>query len=239
MKALLISISILGFHISSFSQTNTFPDNGNVGIGTLNPQAWFPGNVLQLNGNRPILRLAPNIEGGLGTILFKGSYSETPGTPDEFHLNYVSSVTNPRITIGTYQNQGAVGFSILGNGNVGIGTEFPADKLSVNGKIRAHEIKVEAANWPDYVFAKEHQLPTLQETEKHIKEKGHLPGIPSAVDVKTNGIDVGEMNAKLLQKIEELTLYLIEQSKELRNQNSKIEAQSEEIKTLKSKILIN
>ncbi|SMC75173.1 hypothetical protein [Pedobacter africanus] len=101
------------------------------------------------------------------------------------------------------------------NGNVGIGTATPDSKLAVNGNIRAHEIKVETANWPDYVFAKDYELPTLQETEKHIKTKGHLPGIPSAAEVKANGIDLGEMNAKLLQKIEELTLHLIRQQKEI------------------------
>ncbi|HWW38511.1 MAG TPA: hypothetical protein VNZ46_04335, partial [Pedobacter sp.] len=101
------------------------------------------------------------------------------------------------------------------NGNVGIGTTDPTDKLSVNGKIRAKEIKVETQNGPDYVFKKGYQLSSLEETEKHIHENGHLPGIPSATEVKTNGIDLGEMNAKLLKKIEELTLYLIEQQKQI------------------------
>nr|WP_121273835.1 hypothetical protein [Pedobacter schmidteae] len=100
-------------------------------------------------------------------------------------------------------------------GDVGIGTaNMLGYKLAVNGKIRAQEIKVEASPWPDYVFSKDYSLPTLQETEKHIKDKGYLPGIPSAEEVKTNGIDIGEMNAKLLQKIEELTLHLIEMKKE-------------------------
>ncbi|WP_316810315.1 hypothetical protein [Pedobacter heparinus] len=100
-------------------------------------------------------------------------------------------------------------------GDVGIGTyDTKGYKLAVNGKIRAQEIKVETANWPDYVFTKDYRLPTLQQTEQHIKEKGHLSGIPSAAEVKANGIGLGEMNAKLLQKIEELTLHLIEISKE-------------------------
>jgi hypothetical protein len=99
------------------------------------------------------------------------------------------------------------------NGNLGIGTSSPTEKLSVNGKIRAREIKVETINWPDYVFAKDYELPSLEETEQYIKEKGHLPGIPSAEEVKVSGVDLGEMNTKLLQKIEELTLHLIEQQK--------------------------
>ncbi len=99
------------------------------------------------------------------------------------------------------------------NGNVGIGTPSPTHKLSVNGNIRAHEIKVETANWPDYVFAKDYKLTSLQETEFYIKKNGHLPGFPSAMEVEKNGVDLGEMNAKLLQKIEELTLHLIQQAK--------------------------
>ena len=105
---------------------------------------------------------------------------------------------------------------IDGHGNIGIGTLTPQEKLSVNGKIRAQEIKVEVAGWPDYVFARNYTLPTLQETENHIKEKGHLPGIPSAAEIKANGVDLGEMNAKLLQKIEELTLYIIELEKRVK-----------------------
>jgi hypothetical protein len=126
------------------------------------------------------------------------------------------------------------------NGNLGIGTKSPAERLSVNGKIRAHEIKVETANWPDYVFAKDYQLPSLLETEQHIKDKGHLPGIPSAEEVKSKGIDLGEMNAKLLQKIEELTLHLIASEKRNSLQNQKqlalIEQQQKDIEYLKSKI---
>jgi len=113
---------------------------------------------------------------------------------------------------GTVTNQG----DLFSTGNMGIGTtDTKGYKLAVNGKIRTQEIKVEAANWPDYVFAKDYKLLSLKETEQHIKEKGHLPGIPSAEEVKANGVDLGEMNIKLLKKIEELTLHLIEIKKEL------------------------
>lgn len=123
---------------------------------------------------------------------------------------------------------------IVNGGDVGIGTTDPKGyKLAVNGSVRAKEIKVENANWPDYVFAKSYPLRSLLETEKHIKEKGHLPGIPSAAEVKANGIDLGEMNAKLLQKIEELTLHMIELTKQNKLQNEKYDR---EIKYLKSKL---
>lgn len=99
-------------------------------------------------------------------------------------------------------------------GNVGIGTTNPTEKLSVNGTIRSKEVKVEASPWPDYVFSDNYQLTTLEELESFIKSKGHLPEVPSAEEVAENGIALGEMNALLLKKIEELTLYVIEIKKE-------------------------
>ena len=99
--------------------------------------------------------------------------------------------------------------------NVGIGTLDPQGyKLAVNGTIRAKEIKVDS-DWADFVFKKDYKLPTLGEVKKHIAEKGTLPGIPSESDVKANGVSLGEVNALLLQKIEELTLYVIKQQEEI------------------------
>lgn len=101
--------------------------------------------------------------------------------------------------------------NLLTTGSVGIGTtNTDGYKLTVNGIIRAKEIKVES-DWADFVFKKDYKLPTLREVEKHIEEKGTLPGVPSESDVKTNGVNLGEVNALLLQKIEELTLYAIKQ----------------------------
>ncbi|WP_420552376.1 hypothetical protein [Tenacibaculum aiptasiae] len=110
------------------------------------------------------------------------------------------------------------------NGKVGIGTtDTKGFKLGVNGKIAATEVKVATyANWADFVFEKEYELPTLKEVENHIKEKGHLKDIPSEAEVKKNGFYLGEMDSKLLQKIEELTLYTIQQEKELKNQKEEI-----------------
>ncbi|MCH5718189.1 hypothetical protein [Niabella hibiscisoli] len=110
-----------------------------------------------------------------------------------------------------------IAFHAKSNGNVGIGTRNPMEKLSVNGKIRAKEIKVETAEntWPDYVFIKEYKLPTLADVEKHIKEKGHLPEVPSASEVSEHehGLELGNNQALLLKKIEELTLYMIDMKK--------------------------
>ena len=181
--------------------TNIYNTNaGNVGIGTNNPD-----RTLAITGQLGISGVTP-------AVVFK----------------YVGSSTKVW-DIASFGNDLAINetgvlsrFILKSGGNVGIGISNPTEKLSVNGKIRAQEIKVETANWPDYVFAWDYKLPSLKETEKHIKEEGHLPGIPSAEEVKANGVELGEMNKKLLQKIEELTLHLIEQNKQLQLQNRRI-----------------
>jgi hypothetical protein len=105
---------------------------------------------------------------------------------------------------------------ILANsGNVGIGTSNPTHKLAVNGTVKAKEVIVETTGWSDYVFADNYALQPLAEVEAHIKTNKHLPGIPSAIQVAEQGVSVGYMQARLLAKIEELTLHQIAQEKEL------------------------
>lgn len=119
------------------------------------------------------------------------------------------------------------------NRRVGIGTSDPDSKLSVNGNIHTKEVRVDLIGWPDYVFNFNYNLPTLKEVEQHIKEKGHLKDIPSAEEVKENGIFLGEMNSKLLQKIEELTLYTINQEKRI----EALESKNEKLLLLVEKLL--
>jgi len=117
-------------------------------------------------------------------------------------------------------------------GNVGIGTDAPTERLSVNGKIRAQEVKVETANWPDYVFAEGYQLPSLRETAEFIKRNKHLPGVPKAAEVEENGLSLGEMNKILMQKVEELTLHLIEKDKKIEKQDEILSSVLERLKKL-------
>lgn len=126
-------------------------------------------------------------------------------------------------------------FSFI-SGNVGIGTWSPDSKLAVNGKVHAKEVKVDLIGWSDFVFEDNYALPSLKEVEQHIKEKGHLQDIPSAKEVEENGIYLGEMDAKLLQKIEELTLYAIEQEKKLKVQDQEIIEQRMKNKELEERL---
>jgi hypothetical protein len=98
---------------------------------------------------------------------------------------------------------------------VGIGTEnFGTYKLAVNGSIRSKEVVVETG-WADYVFDKKYKLPSLKEVEQFILKNKHLPNIPSAAEVEKQGLHVGEVQKKMMEKIEELTLYAISQQKEI------------------------
>ena len=114
---------------------------------------------------------------------------------------------------------------ISANGNIGIGTtDTKGYKLAVAGEMIAERVVVKLQTaWPDFVFKKSFSLRPLSEVEIFINQNSHLPEVPSAADVADKGIDVGAMNAKLLQKVEELTLYLIEMKKENEKQTQEIE----------------
>lgn len=121
------------------------------------------------------------------------------------------SPTNMRI----FSNGLSAMFINAANGNVGIGIDFPTNKLEVNGTIRSKELVVETANWPDYVFDDGYQLPSLNDVEQFIRQNKHLPNFPSAKSLEDKGLPVGDTQKKMMEKIEELTLYIIQQQKEI------------------------
>ncbi len=124
--------------------------------------------------------------------------------------------SDSRYIIETQGYNGAIdALMVSSSGKVGIGTRTLTEKLNVNGTIRAKEIIVETTGWSDFVFEENYELKSLSEVSVFIKENGHLPDIPSAEQVAEEGVTLGEMNARLLQKVEELTLYGIQQEKEL------------------------
>lgn len=138
-------------------------------------------------------------------------------------------VGNPR-----NNKSAALAIKALTNGNVGIGVANPQTKLAVNGTITTKEVKVTTAadDWPDYVFKEGYVLTPLIELEKQISRVGHLPELPSAHEVKSNGQLLGEINKQLIKKVEELTLYLIDQQKQIQKQDAEIERLSETLEHL-------
>jgi len=130
---------------------------------------------------------------------------------------------------GTGNSLSAPRMIINAGGNVEIGNAGPAAgyRLSVDGKIACEELRVELSeSWPDYVFAKEYHLPSLEAVKYHIETRGHLPGIPSAEEIEKEGLELGEMQRNMMEKIEELTLYIIAQ-------NERIEALETELNNRK------
>lgn len=129
-----------------------------------------------------------------------------------------NSNANSKLLINANGNKTEFGGTVLMNQNLGIGTVNFVDgantyRLAVNGKVRAKEVRVYSA-WADYVFQEGYALMPLSEVEQFVKDNGHLPGIPSAVEVESKGLELGAMQAKMMEKIEELTLHLIRLEKE-------------------------
>ncbi|HEY8938505.1 MAG TPA: hypothetical protein VIM65_24965 [Cyclobacteriaceae bacterium] len=161
-----------------------------------------------------------------------GSYSALYDYPNTLANSLLLSTNDAKaIQLGT---SGFVRMTVRDNGNVGIGTVLPSNpnnyKLAVNGKIGAKEVQVEntSATWADYVFKPDYKLMPLCEVESFIKENQHLPEIPSADEVKVNGHKLGEMDVLLLKKVEEMTLYIVEQEKRIKMLEEKILTQTKE-----------
>lgn len=183
-----------GVYGSSQYERFTILQNGNIGIGTSAPLAQLHIN----NNNYGSILLGDGSSGG-GVAITKESD------------NRIAFWNN-----GIYGSSQSERFTILQNGNVGIGTNNPGPyKLAVDGKIFARGVKVSLGTIADYVFDSTYQLRSLSSLEQYINQNKHLPGIPSAEQVKKEGgIELQEMNVKLLEKVEELTLYVIELKKE-------------------------
>jgi hypothetical protein len=130
------------------------------------------------------------------------------------------------------------GLRINNEGRVSIGTSESSAgyKLFVEEGIRTRKVKVDQASWPDYVFDKKYKLPSLEEVERFIQLNHHLPGINSAAKIELEGLDLGENQASLLLKIEELTLYIIAQDKISSGQKELLKKQGEQLLQLQQEL---
>lgn len=136
-----------------------------------------------------------------------------------------------------FNTAGITRVTIFENGFVGIGTTtVPTAELTVAGKVHAREVKVNvtAGSGPDYVFLDNYQLRTLRELSTYINQHRHLPDVPTAIEMESEGVNISEMNMLLLRKVEELTLYLLEQDKQMEAMSAKVLELQEEIAELKA-----
>ncbi len=188
------------------------PAGSNVGVGINNPSSKFHvnGGAIQISGNE-----TPSFKTGIAMgENSSGNYAWIQSNSSE------PLALNPKCQSGNSPNTNyvAIGFT---PGTYTIGTGYI---LAVKGKILCEELKVKyaAQNWPDYVFDAEYPLRSLKETETYIQEHKHLPDLPSAAQIKEEGLEIGAMNALLLKKIEELTLHVIRQEKEIKALREKV-----------------
>lgn len=171
---------LFGLPLFAMAQTNTFPNSGNVDVGTTSP--------------------LEKIHLQYGKLLIKSGAS-TNNAAHASGLKFVIDVDSRF-------------------------AEIPDAKLTVKGKVHAEEVKVDlSVPGPDYVFNEDYELRSLEEIREYIEENGHLPNIPSAAEMEENGVQLGLMNMKLLEKIEELVLYTL-------HQEEKVKALQQENKTL-------
>jgi hypothetical protein len=209
--------------------------NGNVGMGTATPTARL--TLASNNAANP--NTGTEIDYAGEKIAFR---NESSG--GNFDIGTIKMV-QPN---GYYLDRGDMVFStanggiggmgermrIDATGNVGIGTTLTsAYKLAVNGSVHAKQVNVDLTGWGDYVFNKDHSLRSLAEVKAYIDKNHHLPEMPSAATVEKEGINLGEMNKLLVKKVEELTLYLLDQQKTMAELQKQLKDQQKEIEQLK------
>jgi hypothetical protein len=225
-----------GYYFNLNNQTKLFLDpegilklSGKMGIGSMNPVHPFE----LFDDDKPHLKVATGIPGderlvflgveknmnlsSLGNIGDALLVAETPG-------NLIISNRFGGLKFGVGAGSMEQEIMTMDLAGIGIGTQpDPTSILTVNGAIKSREIIVTETGWSDYVFQEDYMLPTLDEVEQYIQQKRHLRDIPSSQQVAKDGVNLGEMQACLLQKIEELTLYVIQQNKRIQILESQLQ----------------
>jgi len=209
-KKLLFASLLLGCAFSSNAQVWTgtavpTTTTGAAGIGTTSPAAKL--HVQSINAS-----------GYSNPALLVGSTNHTGALANNFEFyNYNASFTPVLSSLDFWMTKyGHVGIKrTLQIGPKAADGAYSNYTLSVDGDMIAKRCVIQIDSWADYVFNDNYTLPTLNEVEAFVNENKHLPGVPSEQEIKDQGLDMGEMNKILMQKVEELTLYIIDQNKKI------------------------
>ncbi|WP_394991079.1 hypothetical protein [Emticicia sp.] len=224
--------SYLSFHTTNVGTTAMterlrIGDGGNVGIGTTIPTGKLH---IEHNGTDADPHLRIHSTGLYSRINWTTNTNANTWIAQSYLESATAASNYWRLEYG-----GSPRLYIAGDGNVGIGTSTPDNKLDVLGIIRANEVIVETG-WADYVFQDNYKLKPLSEVEAFIKENKHLPSVPSAAKIQEKGAHVAELMTKMMEKIEELTLYSIEQKKEIEEFKRYSIEQKKEVDELKRRL---
>jgi hypothetical protein len=202
-------------------------------------------DVTYANGDKKIIIW---LKGGGTTYFYHSNYAVNPVVYDGVQNGLAYQETNGpsytyKTSIDSYVNSAGMSYGTNASffGYVGIGTTSPQSELAVNGTITSKKVKVTQTGWADYVFNNDYHLRPLPEVEQYIQQNHHLPEVPSAEEVKKDGLNLGDNQAMLLKKIEELTLYIIEQNKQieaLRQQNHELNAVVNQVHQLQADMLL-
>ncbi len=231
--ALIVGLAVVWMTVAprpawgQWSGTNPVWTNSNVGIGTSNPIGKL--HVTGLGGpagsgwnTYTMARFSDGGQNSNSAVIF-----DTGGSGATAFRGFTIGKNSQTMLFGRYSFDGSGGvtydMTIDSTGNVGIGTTNPQYKLAVNGNIGAQDIIVTNTGWSDYVFRPGYRLRPLSEVSQFIQTNGHLPDIPTEAEVKEKGVSLGAMQAKLLAKVEELTLHMIQQEKENRELHGQIQ----------------
>jgi hypothetical protein len=236
-------MATFNYHVTIWGNGSSFI-NADIKAPLTNANVMFVAGWQDVTTNNSDQCIIIWLRGGGTTYYHQSNYAVSPtvydgvqnalpyNIPNNASLTFKTSIDEYATATGTYQSRNA-----YFTGNVGIGTTAPDEKLTVKGKIHTQEVRVDMAGplVPDYVFVNDYKLKSLQEVEDYIKENKHLPEIPSAKEIEKNGLMLAEMNMSLLKKMEEMTLYMIEQNKQLKALNEQVVFQNKEIQLLKNK----